>query len=133
MSRPPLLYAWVGLGLSVLVPKKRGPGFLRTPYGHHDDPGLNAIAGLAGCDIFGLDGSLDFQVGAHIYHGGPGARAEFVGRVMPALEKLYEASSYEINLSQFWDLHPLKTTFSSSSLCRHMVRRCSGHRGSSPA
>lgn len=124
MAKSQLLYAWVGQGLSVLVPKRRGRGFLRAPYGHHNQPALNAIADLAGCDVFGLGGSLDFQVPGDVYHGGQLKRAEFAGRLLPALEKVYEAKSREITAADFWQLHPLKTVRPEKRLFGKECGRC---------
>lgn len=46
--------------LSLLIPKKRGTGFLLVPLGHHACP-LSELN--IPYDIFGLDGSLDIQTG----------------------------------------------------------------------
>lgn len=97
-----ILLWWGSNQLSALVPKRRGAGFLKVPYGHHHDPALEAIAQEAGCDLVGLDGSLDFQCGAPIYHGGDAVRQAFLARIVPALEAHYAATCREVNAAEFW-------------------------------
>ncbi len=44
----------------VLVPKKRGTGYLKQPYGHRSNAALDdAINRVKDCDVFGLDGYLE--------------------------------------------------------------------------
>lgn len=101
-----LLYCWVAWQFSVLVPKRRGVGFLKVPYGHHVDAGLLDIETIAGCDIYGLDGALDFQCPGSVYHGGNSARIEFASIVMPELERHYGCTSREIRPAEFFALNP---------------------------
>ena len=81
-----LLFCWVAGQLSVLVPKKRGSGFLRVIYGHHHNQALTEIANAAQSDVFGLDGALDFVCGGKVYHGGASIRAEYAEKIIPRLE-----------------------------------------------
>lgn len=101
-----LLCCWVSNGFHVLVPKLRGDGFLRVPYGHHHDSGLSHIAAMAECDVFGLDGSLEFEC-PPVYGGGQGARDEFATSIIPLLESHYGASARMIHVDEFWALHPV--------------------------
>jgi hypothetical protein len=90
---PELLYCWaVPNCLSVLVPKKRGNGFLRVPYGHHHDEALSRIAAAAGCDVFGLDGSLDFVWGG-VDCASEDVREALASKVIPCLELHYGLSA----------------------------------------
>jgi hypothetical protein len=100
-----LLFHWSAATLEVLVPKRRGEGYLKVPFGHHEDAGLARIERVAGCDIWGLDGSLSFQCGTGVatYET---ARAEFTTRVMPALAAHYAMGFREAGAVEFWDLHP---------------------------
>lgn len=102
-----LLYNWSSEALDVLVPKKRGEGFLMVPYGHHHDRGLSSIEDEARCLLTGLDGYLNFYTGLEItcY---PEKRAEFASRIMPLLEKHYNCSSREIEKDEFWEKCPAK-------------------------
>lgn len=102
-----LLYCWVARGLNVLVPKQRGEGFLKVPYGHHHDKSLTAIANNAHVDVFGLEGTLDFNCAGNIYHGGREVREEFSAKVIPALEAHYGLKAIEIDQFEFWAKHPL--------------------------
>lgn len=92
--------------LSVLVPKIRGAGFLRVPLGHHYDPSLDDLEQAAGCDIYGLDGSLDFMCGGEIASAAS-RRAEFETRVRPLLERRYSARLEIVGAATFWRLHPI--------------------------
>jgi len=54
-----LLWMYFDGSICILVPKKRGTGFLRVPYGHHVDDGLEDVrCELDMVDLFGLDGYL---------------------------------------------------------------------------
>ena len=101
-----LIYCWVSQCFSVLVPKKRGGGFLKVPYGHHHNAELTGIANKIGVDVFGLDGSLDFEVNRSIYYGD---RNKFSSVLMPMLESYYGLPSREVNVNDFWRLHPLNS------------------------
>ena len=101
-----LLYSWVANNFHVLVPKKRGVGYLAVPYGHHPIPGLDQIAARAMVDVTGLDGALCFACGGAVFHGGDAVRAAFAAKVMPALEAYYGMASREISVGEFWRQHP---------------------------
>lgn len=102
-----LLYSWVASTFQILVPKKRGVGYLAVPYGHHHDPGLDQIAARAGVDVTGLDGALVFECESTVFYGGDAVRADFAAKVMTAVENHYGMTSREISESDFWRLHPL--------------------------
>jgi hypothetical protein len=101
-----LLYAWVADCLAVLVPKQRGSGYLRMPYGNHAIAGLDAVATAIGCDVFGLDGALEIQCGGAVYHGGAEARRAFAEAAIPLLQRHYAMAAREINTVEYWLLHP---------------------------
>lgn len=103
-----LLYCWTAGNFSVLIPKKRGEGYLKVPYGHHYIVELTEIGTQMGCDVDGLDGALTFDVKGAIYHGSQKGREEFSGEVMPLLEKYYGLPSREITNDDFWRLNPVK-------------------------
>ena len=71
------------------------------PYGHHDDQGLSAIASVASCDVFGLDGSLEFSCSGAIYHGPQQLRDQFSAAVVPLLEKHYGMTAREITWGSY--------------------------------
>lgn len=103
-----LLYCWVANRFHVLVPKKRGLGFLKVPYGHHDDRGLSDIADAVQCDVFGLDGSLEFQCSGAIYHGPKQLRDQFCASVVPHLVQHYGITAREVTPGEFWASHPVR-------------------------
>jgi len=101
-----LLYSWVANNFHVLVPKRRGVGYLAVPYGHHPNPGLDDVANLLRVDVTGLDGALCFECGGAVFHGGEVARTAFASKIVPALEAHYGMASREIEPSEFWAAHP---------------------------
>jgi hypothetical protein len=105
-----LLYCWVSSGFSVLVPKRRGTGYLKVPYGHHNIDGLTAAANAVECDVVGLDGELAFEgreVHALFCTSTGDGRTTFVAKLMPLLERHYQMDSREVDAGTFWRLHPL--------------------------
>lgn len=92
----------------VLVPKKVGSGFVKVPFGHHDNPGLTRIA-FATYDIFGLDGSLSFQCGSRVC-GDEGLRKAFEAKVLPMLQSHYGWSTREVDQQEYWALNPVPHT-----------------------
>lgn len=106
-TKKELLYCWTANGFNVLVPKRRGSGFLKAPYGHHADKGLDAIATAARCDVFGLDGALEFECKGAVFHGGKAVRGEFTATVVPRLEAHYGLTAREVSESEFWRLNPV--------------------------
>lgn len=101
-----LLCCWVAGQFCVLVPKRRGAGFLRVPYGHHFDEALDDIASTVSCDVFGLDGMLEFECGGSTYHDQV-ARERFFKKVVPSLETHYGVPAREVSQSGFWRYHPI--------------------------
>ena len=101
-----LLYSWVANNFHVLVPKRRGSGYLSAPYGHHPIPGLDAVATSAGVDVTGIDGALCFECGGGVFHGSDEIRSAFAAKVVPPLELHYGMASREVDASEFWRLHP---------------------------
>lgn len=106
-SNKTLLYCWTHKTFSVLVPKKRGNGFLRVPYGHHNDVNINAIGDAVGVDIIGLDGALDFECGDNVYYGDNNVRKSFEDIVIPMLERHYGFKACEVTESEYWANHPM--------------------------
>lgn len=106
MPTKTLLYCWVAQNLNVLVPKVRGEGFLKIPYGHHHNQSLTAIANNAGVDVNGLDGALCFECSAAIFHGSEAVKDAFVEKVIPPLEKYYGMPSRKIESNEFWEKNP---------------------------
>lgn len=87
----------------ILVPKQRGEGFLKVPFGHHNGP-LSDVAAEIGYDLFGLDGSLDVQTGFLRRD----AIGDILANIMPAISKHYGIDWRLIDADEFWATHPLK-------------------------
>lgn len=100
-----IIWTFVGGNLCALIPNKRGTGFLRQPYGHHKDQGLEDVREqIDDVDIFGLDGHLELDI--HRIRD----QEKFEGIVKKALTLLeahYSCSSRESH-REFWDFHPIR-------------------------
>jgi hypothetical protein len=102
-----MIYLWLFGSLLVLIPKKRGKGFLKQPIYHNYTPESEAITVAANCDVFGLDGHLEFECGTDIttYQE---TREKFLSKISPVLERIYECKLREAkNRDEFYCLHPI--------------------------
>lgn len=88
--------------IMILVPRKRGEGFAKMPFGHHSTA-LSQIESEIGYDIFGLDGSLNIQTGYFRLD----KKKELLALIMPPLCKHYGIGYREVG-EEFWDLHPIR-------------------------
>ncbi len=88
--------------VTILVPKRRGEGFLRQPFGHHVGQ-LTVIENEIGFDIWGLDGSLDVQTGS-IY--GKDIDA-LVTKIITPLCSHYGMAYRVVDSDEYWTKHPL--------------------------
>lgn len=88
--------------VNILVPKKRGAGYLKVPLGHHTSA-LSSIAYDIGYDIYGLDGCLAIQTG-FIWRDKKSALLE---RIIPPIAAHYGMDWREIGANEYWRLHPL--------------------------
>lgn len=84
-------------GLNVLIPKRRGTGYLRVPYGHHNDPKLNRIADAIRADVCGLDGYLAFEISLSRQD-----RERIVGIVLPMLAAHFGFTQWREDPKAFW-------------------------------
>lgn len=97
-----LLYVHYHLVFQVLVPKKRGTGFLKVPYGHHENQALREISDRFQVEMCGLDGCLEIErMGARFIPEGT------VSEIMEALGKHYGLPFKEITLDEFDRLNPV--------------------------
>lgn len=92
--------------LFVLVPRKRGAGFLRVPLGHHHCP-LADLEARIGCDIIGLDGHLWIDVGYTLPYAGEAKRHEAAKAILQVLGAFYELPWREAWPAEFWRRHPI--------------------------
>ena len=96
-----LLYYWDSGNLNVLVPKKRGEGFLAVPLGHHHDPFFSHLETKLESDICGLDGYLAIDCGSKIATY-PEKRKQFEALALPTLESKYGCKAREIWSTEFF-------------------------------
>lgn len=90
--------------ISILVPKKRGTGYLKTPF-YHQPTDLSEVEAEIGYDLWGLDGSLDVQLGGR-YRGK--ATEEQIERVMPPICAYYGMDYRVVSDDEFWQNHPIE-------------------------
>ncbi len=93
------LYYWNNAGLSILIPKQRGLGFLKCPFGHHNITALADIECEERIDMCGLDGYLFFPYGYKAF----GERASIQERVLPKLSKHFKFKAWtEVGSDYFY-------------------------------
>lgn len=98
-----LVYArYDALEVNVLVPKKRGTGYLKTPL-YHNANALSSLAYEIGYDIYGLDGSLDIQTGFI----GRDQRDALLEKIMPLLAQHYNMTWRLVEDDEYWSKHPI--------------------------
>ncbi|ENI4487358.1 hypothetical protein ABXZ88_003230 [Vibrio fluvialis] len=102
-----LLWMYLNDGIDVLVPKKRGLGYLRQPYGHHSNPLLDdAVWRVKGCeqiDIFGLDGNLTLRVNQYEFDD---PKRILATALMDSLSTYYGWPHREVTPKEYWSNHP---------------------------
>ena len=87
-------------GLNIAIPKKRGSGYLKQPYGHHSISALNQIAFDESVDMCGLDGYLNLEYGYVEID----ARSTITARVMPRIAAHYGFSDWREDYHGFWEV-----------------------------
>lgn len=101
-----MIYLWLSGSLFILIPKKRGTGFLKQPMYHNYTPEYELISDSAKCDVFGLDGHLTFECGTGITTY-PENREKFLSSIQPILERIYKCPLREAKTrDEFFSLHP---------------------------
>jgi hypothetical protein len=60
-----IYWSTLSTSLMLLIPKKRGKGFLKSPVYHESTPLTEFISDEFHCDCFGLDGYLDLKIDTH--------------------------------------------------------------------
>ena len=101
-TKLPAVFMWDHSGLNVLIPKKRGLGFLRTPYGDHRiDKIEDALDEMGGVDACGLDGYLELEFGMVSNRE---EQVRIAGIALPALAKASGFSDWVENTNLFWDI-----------------------------
>lgn len=103
-AKKELLYIFRERSIHILVPKKRGEGFLRTPIGHHRSP-LSDLSYKIGFDMFGLDAEIFVDTG-YVWED---KKPQLVERVLKPISELLGFPYREISHTEFHDLHPIKT------------------------
>jgi len=102
-----IIWTAIGGDIWALIPKKRGQGFVKVPYGHHVDPGLEDVRTQLGeVDIFGLDGHLEIVLSPKLRR--PEVWEELKAKSIRLLEAHYGCPARE-SLADFTKHHPVKT------------------------
>ena len=93
---------WNLSGLNVLVPKRSGKGYLRTPYGHHLVPKIEAARWKLDCvDFCGLDGYLALEYGMIL---DSEERQTIAEKALPVLAEAYGFSEWIEDQELFWHI-----------------------------
>lgn len=88
--------------IGLLIPKKRGEGFLRVPLGHHNCP-LSELERDIGIDIYGTQGSLTVMTG-YIHED---QYPELTERVILPISQLLEYPFRIVGKDEYFKHHPL--------------------------
>lgn len=101
-----LLWLYIHTSINVLVPKKRGSGYLMAPYGHHINPELEEVRQykMNGIDIFGLDGCLELVVNKYDFDD---PDDQYAIKLMTALSEHYQMPFEKITSDEFFRLNPV--------------------------
>lgn len=98
-----LLYCFVGPSLQILVPKRRGIGYLKQPIGHHPNA-LSRLETEAGYDLFGLDGAIEVHCG---FLGSQERMDKVAKQVLEPISRLLGFPYREVGGEEFWSKHPI--------------------------
>lgn len=91
--------------VEVLIPKKRGEGFLKMPVGHHDNAISRFMRRNTSFDVSGLDGSLEIEIGQ--YHSIPRDKEQdFVRRNIQPLAEHLGFKVRIVSCTEYWAEHP---------------------------
>lgn len=86
------IYWALGLdSIKILIPKKKGIGFLKTPIGHHANE-LSKLISELGYDCFGLDGYVNIPVRY--------ANNKDLTDLINAISKFYNKETFQVQVTQ---------------------------------
>ena len=101
LSRPPAFYMWNNSGLNVTIPRRRGKGYLKQPYGNHYVPKIEcARSRLGNIDFFGLDGYLELDYGMICDRV---KQVELAGEALPILAECFGFNEWIEDHKRFWE------------------------------
>ena len=89
---------WDAGGLNVAIPKRKGGGYLKVPFGHHPNSKLSAIEVSERVDMCGLDGYLELSYGYTRLE----RRKQITARVLPQLAKIFGFKTWREDTKLFW-------------------------------
>jgi hypothetical protein len=102
-STPEILAMFEYPTILMLIPKKRGEGYLRVPLGHHACP-LHSLSYDLRVDICGLDGMLEVELGRrYTFNDLDGMVRDYV---VP-IAKLLGFPFRVVEHAEFWENHPI--------------------------
>lgn len=90
--------------VDMLIPKKRGGGFLKVPLGHHHN-GLSRVAMNTQYDVTGLDGALEIEIG-RCHSIMEKDRPEFLKRSVEPLANYLGFPYRVVDHNEYWAKHP---------------------------
>lgn len=89
----------------MLIPKKRGVGYLKQPLGHHACP-LSELAYQIGFDMCGLDGHLEVCTG----YIAPNRHQYFIDKAVKPISNLLGYEYRLVTDREFFANHPVQVT-----------------------
>ncbi|EPU8966723.1 hypothetical protein ACV0OF_003836 [Acinetobacter baumannii] len=84
--------------INMLIPKKRGKGYLKQPLGHYNCP-LAALSRDIGFDFNGLDGYLEIQTGYLTDKD----KVDLTQRVVVPISNFYDYKWQEVDRNTFFE------------------------------
>jgi len=90
-----LVCCWLFDGIQLLIPKKKGIGFLKSPCGHHHEQWMHDIE----YDAHGLDGYIDIRCSCHEWE--VEKRDAILKHLMPKITKRFPFPWKIVESSEF--------------------------------
>lgn len=108
MSTPEkeILVCFLSGRVEMLIPKKRGEGFLKVPLGHHHN-GLSKVAMTLSYDVFGLDGALEIVLPRSQAYIMPKDQTVFLKTNVEPLTNYLGFPYRVVSSGEFWTKHPV--------------------------
>lgn len=103
MSAKSILVNFALGGMSMLIPKKRGDGFLKVPLGHHASELSTYLIDNFTYEFDGLDGCIAVQTG-YVH---PDREQYFLDTVAAPIAKHLAMEFRRVEDKEYWQLHPL--------------------------
>lgn len=98
-KQSPAIVMWDNGGMSVMIPKKRSPGYLKTPLYHNYVETIARIEEDESTEACGLDGYLEFRFP---YETDATKMQGITKRIMSRLAEHYRFKDWREDKAEFW-------------------------------